>query len=571
MLMNENQLYEQALDAFTNRYEYDTTTHNISMFQAWQSIEAVETLGINEKMSVIKNNKVSPGSNGNGVYLNTDIRKSLKYLIQKGWKNHAFNQFVSDLIPLNRSLLDVRDDWCKHQIYSKNLPQATVIICFHNEAWSTLLRTVYSILNRSPSYLLKEIILFDDFSTMDHLKQPLEEHLRNLPKVVLKRSPKREGLIRARIQATKEATTSVVIFLDSHCECTEGWLEPLLDRIAQDPTTVTSPMVDDIHDSTFEYMPQNSNEIYIGGFNWELKFKWKPIPRNVLAKRDQPAAPIKTPTISGGLFAINKDFFKKLGYYDEGFDIWGAENLELSFKTWMCGGSLEIIPCSHVGHVFRKRFPYVGQSGAVRRNSMRLAEVWMDEYAQYFYDTIGKDKRVYGNVSERVKLRNSLNCKSFQWYLDNIYPQLELPDNYVASGQIYSLSNFSVCLDSSMTKEEWGVNLFPCHHQGGNQYWVYTKNGEIKREDKCLEHLFSILTLYFCKGRTGSQTWIYNTKTKHIRHLDLQKCLQVKKYVDKKLRLTLEDCSTASTQKWEMENFYASRLNPLLRMYERLN
>ena len=55
----------------------------------------------------------------------------------------------------------------------------------------------------------------------------------------------------------------------------------------------------------------------------------------------------------------------------------GAENLEISFKTWMCGGTLEIIPCSHVGHIFRKRSPYKWRSNVnvVLRNNLRLAEV----------------------------------------------------------------------------------------------------------------------------------------------------------------------------------------------------
>ena len=66
----------------------------------------------------------------------------------------------------------------------------------------------------------------------------------------------------------------------------------------------------------------------------------------------------------------------------------------MSLQTWMCGGTLEIIPCSHVGHIFRKRSPYKWRTGVnvLKRNNIRLAEVWLDDYSEYYYQRIGNDR-----------------------------------------------------------------------------------------------------------------------------------------------------------------------------------
>jgi len=98
------------------------------------------------------------GAMGSAVkILNPDPKT--KEQISAGWRKHAFNQFVSDLISVTRSLPDPRDSWCRTQGEDEGLPATSIIITFHNEAWSTLLRTVHTVLERSPSNLLKEIIL----------------------------------------------------------------------------------------------------------------------------------------------------------------------------------------------------------------------------------------------------------------------------------------------------------------------------------------------------------------------------------------------------------------------------
>ncbi|XP_067930329.1 polypeptide N-acetylgalactosaminyltransferase 5-like [Watersipora subatra] len=402
-------------------------------------------------------------------------------------------------------------------------------MCFHNEAWSVLLRSVHSVIDRSDPKLLKEIILVDDFSDMSHLGEQLQNYMDKLNIVQIIRMKKREGLIRSRLAGAKAASGDVLTFLDSHIECTEGWLEPLLDEIHQNSTVVVTPVIDGIQDTTLEYQGKNENDVYVGGFDWNLQFNWHEIPERERKRRLDKVSPIYSPTMAGGLFSICRKYFIELGTYDAGMEIWGGENLELSFKVWMCGGTLEIIPCSRVGHIFRRRSPYIWKEGenVVEKNSMRLAEVWMDEYKNFYYERFNRQLGNYGDISLRIKLRERLKCKSFDWYLTNIFPELFIPGQATHTGEVRNKAN-NYCIDglSNYLYYDQPIGFLPCHGLGENQYWLMSKKGEIRRDEACLDYDGSgKVKTYLCHNLEGNQKWVYK-ESGLIEHSVSQSCME---------------------------------------------
>lgn len=458
------------------------------------------------------------------------------------FRANGYNAMLSDQISLNRSVPDIRNPGCIHKKYLSKLPQVSIVIPFYDEHWSPLLRSCFAILNRTPPELLKEIILVDDASTKEFLGEKLEKYVSQyVPKTRIVRLPERSGLIVARLAGAKVATADILIFFDSHVEPNYNWLPPLIDPIARNPRACVCPFIDVIAYNTFEYRSQDEGAR--GAFDWRFYYKRLPLLKEDLEDKTKP---FRSPIMAGGLFAIGRDFFWELGGYDEGLDIWGGEQYELSFKIWMCGGEMLDAPCSRVGHIYRGPGGHLSNprtNDFLHKNYKRVAEVWMDEYKEYLYmrEPNRYAKLDAGDLTKQKALREKLQCKSFKWFMEEIafdlpkkYPPIEPPD--YASGAIRSDTSNNLCIDTLNVGHRQEVGLYPCAsdlvYPQSNQYWALSwhKDLRLKMKADCLDVSESYrnapVVLYECHLQGGNQLWQYDVENKWLVHGSGKSCLE---------------------------------------------
>ncbi|XP_068506832.1 N-acetylgalactosaminyltransferase 7 isoform X4 [Syngnathus scovelli] len=424
-----------------------------------------------------------------------------KEAIHASIKEFGFNMVASDMISLDRTIRDIRHEECKYWHYDERLLTSSVVIVFHNEGWSTLMRTIHSVIKRTPRKYLAEIVMIDDFSNKVHLKERLEIYVKQWNGLVkLYRNEKREGLIQARSIGAKKATKGqVLIYLDAHCEVGINWYAPLVAPISEDRTVCTVPLIDAIHGEMFTIEPQGGGDE--DGFArgaWDWSMLWKRVPLNDREKkmRKTRTEPYRSPAMAGGLFAIERDYFFELGLYDPGLQIWGGENFEISYKIWQCGGKLLFVPCSRVGHIYRLKGwqgnpppAHVGSSPTLK-NYVRVVEVWWDEYKDYFYASRPETLTLaYGDISKLKQFRQEHRCKSFKWFMEEIaydiplhYP---LPAKNIEWGEIRGFET-GYCIDSMGHTNGGNIETGPCHRMGGNQLFRINEANQLMQYDQCL-------------------------------------------------------------------------------------
>ncbi|NWT82147.1 GLT15 acetylgalactosaminyltransferase, partial [Lanius ludovicianus] len=497
-----------------------------------------------------------------------------------GLDTHGFNEVLSERIALRRDLPEVRHPLCLQQKYDSSLPTASVIICFHDEAWSTLLRTVHSIMDTAPRAFLKDIILVDDLSQQGPLKSALSEYISKLDGVKLIRSNKRLGVIRGRMLGAARATGDVLIFMDSHCECQKGWLEPLLARLSSNRNSVVSPVIDVIDWKTFQYY--HSVGLHRGVFDWKLNFHWEAVPEHEEKVRQSPISPIR----QCALLSSAAKLYSLVLFDNSALSSLPQANprirLQLFFTlTWLCGGSVEIIPCSRVGHVYRNHFPHAfSYEEAIVRNKIRIAETWLGSFKENFYkhDTVAfliskvKTSVEVSEVcveiekpdcSERLQLQKRLGCRNFQWFISNVYPELSQPgDTPRFSGKLYS-TGVGFCADyrPGRATAEGSIELSPCS-DSLTQHFEYNSMKEIRLGSApllCFDVRHGKVIPQNCTKETDNSNQHWDVQENGmIVHVLSGKCIEAAKSEDEK-DLFLFACNKNANQVWQFERSHGLR------------
>ncbi|XP_062339372.1 probable polypeptide N-acetylgalactosaminyltransferase 8 [Osmerus eperlanus] len=482
------------------------------------------------------------------------------------FKRYGYNAFLSDRLPLNRDIPDTRDPRCAQRKYPQDLPTLSVVLIYLDEALSIIKRAVRSIIDKTPSHLLKSIVLVDDHSSNEDLMEKLDVYIISINEerpglLVRVRHSEQLGLTQARLSGWKAATGDVVAILDAHIEVHLQWAEPLLARIKEDRTVVLTPVFDKVN---FDDLLVTHYHPSAHAFDWALWCMYESFRPEWYALKNE-SLPGKSPSVMGILVA-DRIFFGEIGALDGGMKIYGGENVELGIRVWLCGGSIEVIPCSKIAHIERAHKPYLPDlTITMKRNALRVAEVWMDDYktnVNIAWNLPPKNHGIdIGDVSERKALRERLKCKPFKWYLDNVYPQLDYLDHLVAYGIVTNNLNPDICIDQGPVPGTIPV-MYGCHGYSP-QFCYYRTTGEIYiglikshkyNSNRCLVDpgVGSVPGLYDCKlAKQKGFYMLWDFKQgRAIQNRDTQRCVELVKG-EEAYQLILQACSG---QKWTIQH-----------------
>ena len=434
----------------------------------------------------------------------------------------GYNESYVDSLPLLRNIPDYRPPGCENITYHTSNTTVSVVLNYHNEVLSLLLRSIYTILAAIPPHNLCEVILVDDasnFTSYPDLErvEPLVSQFTVTVRYF--RFETNKGLIYSRVFAAKKARGDTLLVLDSHVEIKKGFLEPLLQISDRNYRAITAPVFDFFE--TFR-MVHDDYDGHGLGYDAYLNWVW-------VIKYFTGTVPWQIPGIMGGAFLMTKRRLEEIDYFGKGLVGWGGENIELSLKNLMCGGEIWGVPCSRCLHFAASRNPeFHGDRihASQTSNVVTVAKSYLDDhqFEEFLKGRPGYPEANERAVAENKKLLQDLKCdKDWEWIRENFMdPVIESHSSktHIAVGLMFG----EQCIEVE------GDDVFKLHPCDSSQPFVnqlrLTKRFELRwGRQRCFDIGGTPTRLSLCHHLEGHQKFHYSILTEQLSNKAQDSCL----------------------------------------------
>ena len=188
-----------------------------------------------------------------------------------------------------------------------------------------------------------------------------------------------------------------------------------------------------------------------------------------------------------------------------------------------------------------------------------------DEYKDFLYQrSPGKYEKVDpGDLTAQKAIREKLQCKSFDWFIKEVapdlvlkYPPVDPPD--FASGAIQSVANPTYCIDTLSSGEKARIGMYICALDRTNpqltQFFALSWQRDIRMKygDMCWdvsEAGDAPILMFGCHGMQGNQLWKYDHRLQHVIHMHSNRCLEGN-FEEKTVQVT-KCLRSNQNQKWK--------------------
>ena len=455
------------------------------------------------------------------------------------------------LLPASKPPPDIKCLDYLDRVYSERV---TVLITHKNELLLLLYRALTTIVERTPSDLLHEILLIDDGSDKDDSLEILEYcRVFGIP-VRMMRNNVSVGIANARYAGIRAASGDVIAILDSHMEVSEIWLQPLLEILKHKPAAVAIPLVHLMGEK--DYDQQHMDVVQPYGIEMSsgmrlMQFYYTGPPE------DNVTEPYLTASLAGGALAAYKTTLIDLYPASIVSTSWGIENNRLALRVWLCGDGLWVPPCSQVLHtngndIFLQRYIKNANGLMKKLEDESYAEItnFIKDPAErrFFLNTTYLGEASFDPVFNLAEIMQQTfeysKCpRNYDWYLKNVhssnhYKFYDTP-SYVHVGEIQSNYLKRFCLTvvdfklvTELTCRKENVYFFDRH------LLSFSKNGSIHvtagaGATHCLHRKSdSEIVARICHEKTlterkpmGPQRFEYDETTKQIKNTQTNKCI----------------------------------------------